>query len=510
MSPVVETTHGKVRGETVLGVQVYRGLHYAATTGGANRFRPPQPLPGWTGIREATSNGPACPQLPKPENTDPFFAWYSAIGATGEDCLSLNLFTPGTDGTGRAVLVWIHGGGWREYCGSAPGFDGTNLARTEDVVVVSITHRLGVLGFLTLDTADDDFADSGNAGALDIVAALGWIHDNIAAFGGDPGNVTLFGESGGASKLAALLSMRRAKGLFHKAVLQSSAGGMRLAAPDEAAARSRRLAGALGLDRLDPATLQSLPVQAILDASRTVPGSFRGMIDGRSFDADPFGATAPATAAGVPMLAGCTLTETTYYLRGDARNFALDWADIRRRLSRLFEADAAAMERILDAYRSHYPAASASRVLTLASSDFVFKRNTWRMAALQSAQAPAWAYHFEWQTPIEGGRMGAPHTSEIPFIFGTTAAARGCIGDGADLPRMTRLMMATWGAFARSGNPSTPALPDWPEYEAEGRRTMILDLEPGVARDPGGIARSALDDLPHFGYGHALGAISAG
>ena len=510
VTAIVETRQGKVRGHSVQGVQVFRGLRYADTTAGANRFRAPQPLPAWSGVRDALRNTPACPQLARPQNTDPFFSWYSAIESTDEDCLGLNLFTPGLDGARRPVLFWIHGGGWREYSGAAPGFDGTNLARAEDVVVISINHRLGVLGFLKLDTEDERFADSGNAGILDVVAALEWVRDNVAAFGGDPDNVTVFGESGGASKTAALLSMRRARGLFHKAVLQSSGGGMRLASPEDAGALARQLADALGRDRLDPQEMQALPVGTILEATRRVGGSFRGMIDHRSFDGDPFGDTAPAAGAGVPLLAGCTLTETTYYMRSDARNFALSWDDTRRRLSALFETDGDATDRIIDSYRQSTPGASASDVLFLASSDFVFKRNTWRMAALQAEQAPVWSYHFEWCSPVEGGRMGAPHTCEIPFIFGTTGAAGACVGEGPEQEAMTRRMMAAWAAFARTGDPNNDSLPDWPRYDGTARQTMVLDATPRVERDPGGTARAALDGLPWFGYFHNLAAIANG
>lgn len=504
MSPIVETAKGKVRGLTADGVQVFRGLRYGATTGGANRFRAPQPLPGWTGLRDALLPGAAAPQLPRPENTDPFYSWYAAIEPPYEDCLSLNLFTPGVDGGRRPVMVWIHGGGWREFSGSAPGFDGTHLARTQDVVVASITHRLGVFGFLKLDSDDDDFADSGNAGALDIIAALEWVRDNIAGFGGDPANVTLFGESGGASKIAALLSAERARGLFHKAVMQSSGGGMALASPDEATRTARALATALGLQRLTPRALQALPMGRILAATRQAPGPYRGMIDGRTFAADPFGDAAPAAAAGVALMAGGTLTETTYHLRFGAGNFTLTLAQVERRLTAFFETDPATVRAILDAYLRAYPDATPSRLLALISGDFIFKRTTYRMAALQSAQAPVYAYSFDWEPPIEGGRMGAPHTVEVPFIFGTTAAAAGCVGTGPDLAPLTAMMGEAWASFARLGKPASAHLPAWERYDTEGQRMMVLNRQSRMASDPGGEARAALDVLPQFTYAHVI------
>ena len=192
--------------------------------------------------------GASAPQSPAPENEDPFFSWYSAIQPISEDCLFLNVFTPGLGAGARPVMVWIHGGGWREFSGTAPGFDGSALARAQDVVVVTVNHRLGVFGYLQIE-GDERFAGAGNAGLLDLVEAVRWVRDNAEAFGGDPGNVTVFGESGGASKIAALLAMRAASGLFHKAIVQSSAGGLRLASPEEAGRQASRLARALGWER---------------------------------------------------------------------------------------------------------------------------------------------------------------------------------------------------------------------------------------------------------------------
>jgi para-nitrobenzyl esterase len=444
-------------------------------------------------------------------NTDPFFAWYSEIETPSEDCLFLNLFTPGLGAGNRPVMVWIHGGGWTAFAGTAPGFDGTALARREDIVVVSINHRLGVFGHLSLEGTAEDFADSGNTGVLDIVLALRWVRDNAEAFGGNPANVTVFGESGGASKIAALLSMGKAKGLFHRAIVQSSGSGMTLATVDEAASAASRLKQVLGHQRLDPLAMQALSMEEILKATSIATGPFRGMIDGRNFLRHPFDGTAPASAIDVPVMFGCTMTEGTYYMRGDPRNFVLEIGDVRRRLSRFLEIDGSATDRIIDIYRSEYPDISPSRLLFLCFSDYIFKRATYRMAELQSmsARAPVFAFHFEWETPIEGGRMGSPHTSEVPFIFGTTAAARACVGEGSDLPVMTQTMMAAWAAFARSGNPSHGGTPAWLPYTASQKLTMRLNTRSVLASDPGGVARAALADLPPFGYGHSLPAIIA-
>jgi len=512
MQPIVEITDGTIKGTRIGRVNVFRGVRYGADTGGANRFRPPQPVEKWTGVRNAVAPGRSAPQFDKPECHDPFFSWYCAIEPPGEDCLSLNLFAPEPGNGQRPVMVWLHGGGWRDYSGTAPGFDATALADAEDIVVVSLNHRLGVFGFVRLDGADTRFADSGNAGILDIAAALEWIRDNIGVFGGDSDNVTLFGESGGASKIAALLAAPRAKSLFHKAIMSSSGGGMTLAEPPEAEGVARSLAASLGVDRLDPKAMQALPMQVLLDATRKVSGSFRAMLDGRTFFTHPFDTKAPDLARDVPLMIGCTQTEATYFMRHDERNFRLGMEDVRRRLARFFDVDQVRTNHIVDTYCRAYPAEQPYVILCLAASDYMFKRNGYRMAALQaaSARAPVWAYHFEWITPIEGGRMMSPHTAELPFVFGTTKAARGCVGDGPDLVPMTRMMMATWAAFARTGNPNNTTLPQWLPYDGEARHMMVLDIVPHSARDPGGVARAALDDLPFYGYGHSIPALVTG
>ena len=506
--PTVETMNGKLRGSLDSDIRVFKGVRYARSTAGANRFLPPQPVETWAGVQDALTFGGSAPQFAVQENTDPFYSWYGAIQPVSEDCLFLNVFTPALGGGKRPVLFWIHGGGGREFSGAAPGFNGTNLARAQDVVVVTINHRLNGFGYLSLAGSDGRFADSGNAGLLDIVAALQWVRDNIAAFGGDPGNVTIFGESGGASKIAAILSMQTAKGLFHKAILESSAGGMRLTEPDEAARIAAKLAKVLGLDRLDGDALQKIPMEALIAAMKTAGGPYRGIIDGRTFHDHPFGDAAPAIAADVAVMAGCTNTETTYHLRFGEGNFTLDDAAIRRRLTRFFRNDAAQTDEIVAQYRAAYPGYDASNILIMITSDFVFKRNTYRMAELQAASSklPVYAYLFEREAPVDGGVMRAAHTNEVPFIFGTCEEAKFNVGAGPDIAPLTRTMQATWAAFARTGNPNNKTLPEWKPYSGADRQMMVFNAESRLALDPGGKARAALDALPYFGYGHSIDA----
>jgi len=497
-----------VRGCVENGAQVFKGIRYGDSTSGANRFMPPQPPKKWKGARDAISWGASAPQLPTPENFDPFYAWYSAIQPTSEDCLFLNVFTPGLDDAKRPVMVWIHGGGWFNCSGTAPGLNGANLARRQDVVVITLNHRLNAFGYLQLEGSDERFADSGNAGLLDIVMGLSWVRENAAIFGGNPDNVTLFGESGGASKVAALLGMRAAKGLFHKSIMQSSGGGLRLASREEGALQASNLAKALGRSKLSGDELQTIPLDTMLAAVKTAAGAFRGMIDGRSFEVEPFYPGGPAISAHVPVMVGCTNTETTYYLRADPKYLMLQYSDVRRRLMRFLDVQSAQADRLIDAYRAVYPDYEAGDILAMVTTDYMFKRTAFRLAALQaaSAAAPVYTYLFARETPVDGGRMRCPHTSEIPFIFGTTAVAEAHVGSGSDIEPMTASMMATWASFARHGDPSNSTVPNWSPFKETDRQTMVLNVESQLVVDPGGQARAALEELPHYGYKHSIAA----
>ena len=499
--PVVETTCGKVSGAREGKSFSFKGIPYAAPTGGANRFLPPQPVKPWGGIRSARAYGHSAPQ--NAEEPTPLTGWYVSLEPTSEDCLSLNVFTPKLKGgTLRPVMVWLHGGGWVNCAGSAPGFNGSELASAGDVVVVTVNHRLNVFGYLSLAGSDERFADAGNAGTLDMVAALRWVRDNAAAFGGDPNNVTIFGQSGGAAKVAALLQMPGAKGLFHKAIAQSCSGGLRLDGPDEAARQAAQLATKLGLARADAEALQQVPAARLLAAMKEIGDPFRPVLDHRSFTRNPYDPDAGTLAHDVPLMIGNAATETTLFLARDPNNFSLGAPEVERRVERYLRIESAAARTLVDAYRSTLPGASPSEVLAQITTDYMFRRNTVEIAARQAAyaSAPVYAYVFDWRTQVMGGVLHSPHTAEVPFVFGTAKAAAGLVGTGADIAPLTRQMMATWAAFAHTGDPNNPLLPHWPRYDHERRTTMLLDRDSRVASNPGGEARAALAALPYYEY----------
>ena len=484
-----ETSYGKVRGAVSGEINVFKGIPYGGNTAGKNRFMPPVKPVAWTGVRDALAFGPTAPQTVGD-------ARGRADGrpAESEDCLVLNVFTPSlSGGAKRPVMVWLHGGGFSSGSGSGAILDGTNLAHSGDVVVVTLNHRLNVLGFTYLgEQAGSDFALSGGVGLLDIVAALEWVRDNIAHFGGDPNLVTIFGQSGGGRKVATLMSMPSAHGLFHRAIVESGAV-LRLMSQDDAIHYSQLLLTELGLKRDQARELQSVPLDRLLAANaaalkktdQTAPGYTPNtpMVDGKAIPANPWDPAGPALSANIPLLIGWARTEETLYDRPTAETLALDEAGLKARAAKRLRMDPA---RVIETYRKAHPEASPWDLYILIATDHprgIYAREVAKRKAAQSA-APAYLYRFDWETPEGGGHMRSPHTIEIPFVFHNIPIAGPLISKMPEAYALAEKTSAAWVAFARTGDPNAPGIPRWPAYSARSRDTMLFNNTLRLEQDP--------------------------
>lgn len=491
--PIVEIASGKLRG--ALGrVLSFKGVPYGSSTAGEQRFKPARAVAPWTGVRDALAYGPAAPQgnsLASPPPTRPGGVSLVGEGATfSEDCLYLNVWTPATDNAKRPVLVWLHGGGFATGSGASVLYDGTNMARTQDVVVVTINHRLNVFGHLDLSQiAGADYADSASVGLLDAILALRWVKENIARFGGDPGCVTIFGESGGGRKVSVLMAMPAAQGLFHRAVVESGSA-LRMDTAAVAAERANKFLAALDVKPNQMSKLLALPADALLAAvSKATEGTgqFRPTTGAPSLPAHPFDPQAPAMSAAIPMLIGTNLTEASYALGRDPAVLALDGAGVLERIKRVLpEKDAVT---VLATYERIYPSLAPSDLLFRVITDRGYFLDSTIQAERKAAlgQAPAFFYSFYWQQPLAPGRTHVPHGSEIAFVFNNPQLARG------EKPEsLAATMCAAWAQFARTGNPSTATLGKWQPYDATNRPTMILDRESRMENDPRGEQRKLM------------------
>jgi para-nitrobenzyl esterase len=488
---VARTTAGEVEGRTRGGALLFAGIPYAEPPVGARRFRPPIPHAGWRGVRSATRFGPAAPQRPGTGLTAAPLAW-------DEDCLTLNVCTPAVDGALRPVLVWIHGGGFRTGKGGIPWYDGTSFALRGDIVTVTINYRLGALGFANLrEVAGADFAGSGAAGLLDQIAALAWVRDNIAAFGGDPGRVTIAGESAGAMSVGALLGSPAADGLFHRAIAQSGAAHHTLS---DAASRAvgRDLVELLGAG--DAAALEAAGVEAILDAQAQAEARFAqrrgsGGLSDMAFlpalatdalPAPPLDAIRAGRSARVPLLCGTNADETTLFGYGSQ-----DEERVRRIAAHIFGARADAA---IATYRAHRPAASAGDLAVAITSDQIFRIPAIRLCeAHTAAGGTSFAYLFTWKSRAFEGRLGATHALEIPFAFNNLArpGVDAFLGSGERPQALADVMHAAWIAFIRTGDPACEALAQpWHRYDASRRFTLELGEPVRPLEDPWGAERA--------------------
>jgi para-nitrobenzyl esterase len=481
-APIVETTAGKVAGLSRGPVRIFKGIPYGAPTGGANRFMPPQKPAPWNGVREATQIGPRCPQFSTP-GLMPEEAVDLDTGPMSEDCLYLNVWTASLDPAAtRPVMVWLHGGGYVVGSGGSVRYDGSNLARKHDVVVVTVNHRLNVFGFLDVSSIGGPmYAGSGNAGMLDIVAALEWIRDNIANFGGDPGNVTVFGESGGGGKVSTLMAMPAAKGLFHRAIAESGVA-LRAITPEAAAATARavvdRLPG-IGGD-LHHKFFDLLAVQE-MNVPGKPPPALGPVVDGHVLPRHPFDPDAPEISADVPMLLGSNLTERTFF--GDTPLDPIDEATLLGHVKRYTGLADDRATGLIAAYRKNRSGADNTFIYQLISADWWMTANVTTQAERKAKLGRAYVYHFEKRTPVRDGKLKVPHTLEIAYAFDNIDLSTAVTGTGADKQALANKMSAMWTSFARTGDPSIPGL-KWEPYSAERRAVMILDDDPRLELDP--------------------------
>jgi para-nitrobenzyl esterase len=478
----VETTAGKVQGIANGRIKEFKGVPYGASTAGPNRFMPPKPPTPWTGVRDCIGYGQISPQTPADLSRDyaMMIGWDRHVGpgGMGEDCLNLNVWTPGvSDGARRPVLVSFHGGGWATGSGNGPMYDGAQLARFGDVVVVTVNHRLAAFGYTHLADlgAPAAFRYAGVCGVMDMVASLRWVRDNIERFGGDPNRVMIFGQSGGGSKTSTMMAVPSAKGLFHRAAIQSGST-LRQATRPEATAEAEKLLKALGIARGDIAAIQKVSWQRLLEAQVASRGNFRPVVDGEVLPHHPFDPGAPMESADVPVIISTTLHDAA--LRLD--NFDLD----EKGLAGVFrERFGAKGDELLAAYRRENRRQSPYLVQAQAFTDATrgaSMRQAERKAAL--GRAPAYMYVWNWATPAFDGKFGAVHGHDVDASFHLVRNAM-CGAGETDGRLMADRLASTWVTFAKTGNPNNPTIPEWPAYDARRRATMVFDTQMRVVDD---------------------------
>ncbi|HUN39646.1 MAG TPA: carboxylesterase family protein [Acetobacteraceae bacterium] len=503
MNPTVEIASGKLRGAIVEGVAAFRGVPYGASTAGANRFMPPRPVAPWAGVRDASDYAGQAPQArlgPAPRAEMVNFSGPPDTSPETEDCLTLNVWSAALDRAARRpVMVWLHGGAFSYGSSNTMRLQGMRLCSKGNVVLVTVNQRLNIFGHLDLSRfGGAEYAASGNAGTLDMIAALHWVRDNIAAFGGDPGNVTIFGESGGGGKVSTLLAMPSARGLFHRAIVQSGAA-VRLRTRDRAEALTDAVLRELGLARASFMELHSVPARRLLaaigPAQQAIGASpfplldrypFGPVVDGTLLPRQPFDPDATPVSTDIPLIIGDCTHEASLFLAHDDKVWhrTLTEMELEARVAAI--AGDVHADRVMETYRRLDPTASPADRLIATLTDCNFRIRSALLAERKVAQggAPVWIYSFAWQTPLFDGRLGAPHAIDVPFTFDTLEFSN-ATDRSAGAYGLAAAMSGAWAAFAHDGVPRHAAMPAWPAYTPGEHATMVLDTKCRVERDPG-------------------------
>jgi para-nitrobenzyl esterase len=490
--PIVDTAQGKVRGLTSGGVSKFKGIRYGADTSGKNRFMPPMPPPKWTGIRDCFEYGQVAPQMP----TNRAVAYSGLIhfdiqpGGMGEDCLVMNIWSSTLDKNAKKpVLVHVHGGGFYGGSGNSPGYDGEELARYGNCVVITINHRLGAFGYMNLAFEGSQFAHSGAAGMMDIVAALRWVRENIASFGGDPGRVLVFGQSGGGAKTSVLMAMPSAKGLFHSAGIMSGST-LKLASVEAAQRTAQSLLSTLGISKGQGKRLQEVSFEDLLAAQAKLesgdrakgeaPRSFSPTIDGDAIPANPWDPAAPAISSAIPLIVSTVLDERAYRLA----NYDLDEKGLRAFIAKRVGDKRA--DEVTAMYRQEDTAATPFVLQARFDTDETFRKSAIRQTELKAQQggAPVWSYLWQVPTIAYGGRYGTPHGSDVgPSLHDV----RGGLNDtGRVSVAQADQLASAWISLAATGNPNNSKTPNWPAYSLQDRTTLVFDHITRAENDPRG------------------------
>ena len=506
---IAETACGKVRGYISNGIFTYKGIPYGDSTAGSGRFQPPQKAKPWTGVRSSMQYGRVCPQGPRGSWNEDEESWLFCYddGVPAEDCLRVNIWTPRVnDHQKRPVMVWLHGGGF--VSGSSQehrAYDGERLSRRGDVVLVSLNHRLGPLGYLNLAAYGERYASSAHLGMLDIITALEWVRDNIANFGGDPGNVTIFGQSGGGGKVGALMAMPAAQGLFHRAIVQSGSF-LRAVVPERSAILTRAFLDELNLSGSQVDQLQTVPLQKLIEAGdaallKTHPHAplvwsrvadqlgWGPVVDGKLLPQHPFDPAAPAISARVPMLIGTVGNEFTTSLNHPELE-SMTEAEVTKRLGDMYGNQP---EHIFQVFRAAHPEAKPFDIFSLAMTAQV-RQGAVIQAGLKAVQGtPAYLYWFTWKTPVLDGRPRSIHCIDLPFCFDNTGRSENLIGGGPEPRALAAKVSEAWIHFARNGSPNHDGIPNWPAFSAESCPTMIFDTQCTLQNNPDKAERQAIE-----------------